>query len=241
MSRIEETDEFLTIGAAVTYSDAFDRIGRHWPDFGELLRRLGGGQVRNVGTIGGNIANGSPIGDTPPPLIALGAILLMDSADGPRELALETFFLEYGRQDRRPGEFVAAVRIPLPREGQRFGCYKLSKRFDQDISAVCAAFWITLGDDGLVGDARFAFGGMAAVPKRAPEAESAVIGGPWNDETIDLAMRRLDVDFAPITDHRASGRYRSLAARNLLYRFFLESSDSGTETRLPGMRGAADD
>ena len=238
LREVRKDDDSIFIGAAVPYAEAFDTLAEEWPDLGELIRRLGSLQIRNAGTIGGNIANGSPIGDMSPPLIALNARLYLGSASGTREMPLENFFLDYGRQDLRPGEFVAGVRVPRLETGQHFGCYKLSKRFDQDISSVCGAFRIVLADDGMVTDARLAFGGMAGVPKRAKAAEGAFENQPWNRDTVQRAMTALGTDFTPLSDHRASAAYRLLGAQNLLYRFYLETSECGVETRLPGMRGA---
>ncbi len=231
-------EEMLEIGATVTLSNAMPVLADHWPDLGELLRRFGSPQIRSVATVGGNIANGSPIGDLPPTLIALSARLVLGRNDGSREIALEDFFIDYGRQDLRPGEFVEAVRIPLPGPDERFACYKLSKRFDQDISAVCGAFHIRLGEDETVVAARFAYGGMAATPRRATTAEAALLGRPLDEPAVRDAMAALDQDFAPIDDHRASAAYRMLAARNLLYRFYLESSKTAMTTRLPGFGSA---
>ncbi len=231
-------EQMLEIGATVTLSNAMPVLADHWPDLGELLRRFGSPQIRSVATVGGNIANGSPIGDLPPTLIALSARLVLGRNDGSREIALEDFFIDYGRQDQQPGEFVEAVRIPLPGPDERFACYKLSKRFDQDISAVCGAFHIRLGEDETVVAARFAYGGMAATPRRATTAEAALLGRPLDEPAVRDAMAALDQDFAPIDDHRASAAYRMLAARNLLYRFYLESSKTAMTTRLPGFGSA---
>jgi xanthine dehydrogenase small subunit len=159
---------------------------------------------------------------------------------GRREIALEAFFLDYGRQDLRPGEFVEAVRLPLPTAGDRFHCYKLTKRFDQDISSVCGAFYLHVDDGGTVDAVRFAYGGMAGIPKRAPAAEAAVLGRRWDEAAVRGAMTALDGDFTPISDHRASSAYRTLSARNLLYKFYLESTGATVTARLPGLGGAAD-
>jgi len=240
LAEIRQDDGVLEIGAAVTYGDALPALAGHWPDLGELLRRLGSAQIRNVATIGGNIANGSPVGDMPPPLIALDACLVLGNEAGRREIALEDFFLDYGRQDLRPGEFVEALRVRLPVPGDRFCCYKLSKRFDQDISSVCGAFYLHVDDGGTVDAVRFAYGGMAGIPKRAPAAEAAVLGRRWDEATARRAMTALDGDFTPISDHRASSAYRILAARNLLYKFYLESTGATVPARVPGLGGAAD-
>jgi xanthine dehydrogenase small subunit len=192
-----------------------------------MISRLGAEQVRNAGTIGGNIANGSPIGDMPPALIALGARLVLGSSAGRREIPLEDFFIEYGKQDLQPGECVVAVVVPLPSPGQHFAVHKLSKRFDQDISAVCAGFCIRL-QEGKVADARICFGGMAGTPLRARSTEQALLGQLWNEETLPQVMTRaraaLAQDYSPLSDWRASREYRLLAAQNLLRRFFLETT-----------------
>jgi xanthine dehydrogenase small subunit len=216
---IAESASHLEIGAAAPYSDAMAAIGACHPDFGEVLRRLGSEQIRNAGTMGGNVANASPIGDTPPLLLALGASLVLRKRRERREVPLDDFFLGYRKTALAPGEFIARIRIPKPRAGLRFGAYKISKRFDQDISAVCAAFAVQI-DAGTVRLARVAFGGMAATPKRAAGCEAALIGRPWTEATVAAAAAALKRDFAPISDMRASARYRTAVARNLLWRFF---------------------
>jgi xanthine dehydrogenase small subunit len=177
LKALEETSEGLRIGAGVRYVDAIAAVSKLYPDLGLMMRRLGSTQVRNSGTIGGNIANGSPIGDMPPALIAAGATLVLRRGDEQREMALEDFFLDYGKQDRRPGEFVEAVTVPKLAADRIFKVFKLSKRFDQDISAVCGAFSLAI-EGGVVSDARIAFGGMAGTPKRAKACEAALIGQP---------------------------------------------------------------
>ncbi|MEW6392290.1 MAG: xanthine dehydrogenase small subunit [Pseudomonadota bacterium] len=231
LKTIEETPEAVRIGAGVRYVDAIDVFARLYPDLGRMMRRLGSTQVRNSGTIGGNIANGSPIGDMPPALIAAGATLVLRRGDERRELPLEAFFLEYGKQDRRPGEFVEAVIVPKLPAGWIFKVFKLSKRFDQDISAVCGAFSLAV-EAGVVTAARIAFGGMAGTPKRAVACETALIGQPWSAATIEAAMAALDTDYAPMSDMRASAAYRALAARNMLRKVFLESVSPDIETRV---------
>lgn len=231
LKALNETEEGLWIGAGVRYVDAIAAVAKLYPDLGAMMRRLGSTQVRNSGTIGGNIANGSPIGDMPPALIAAGARLVLRRGGERREMALEAFFLDYGKQDRRPGEFVEAVIAPRLDAGRIFRVFKLSKRFDQDISAVCGAFSL-LVEDGVVRDARVAFGGMAGTPKRAQACEVALIGQPWTEATVEAAMGALDADYTPMSDMRASAAYRSLAARNMLRKVLLESQDPGVETRI---------
>jgi xanthine dehydrogenase small subunit len=225
--RIDENA--IRIGAAVSLTEMQELIADYHPDFSEMIRRYGSTQVRNAATIGGNIANGSPIGDGPPALIALGAILHLRKGDVTRDLPLEDFFVSYGKQDIEAGEFVEAVSIP--RQIDNLKCYKISKRFDQDISAVCGCFNITVVD-GVVSDARIAFGGMAATPKRASAVEAALADQPWTDATIKAAVALFDQDYTPMSDMRASAEYRLLIARNLLLRYFAESQLGQNYTRV---------
>jgi xanthine dehydrogenase small subunit len=232
LKAITREDGWLRIGAGVRYVEALETLAELYPDLGRMMRRLGSTQVRNSGTIGGNIANGSPIGDMPPPLIALGAELVLRKGDARRTIALEDFFIAYGRQDRAAGEFVEAVRVPLDLGGALFKVFKLSKRFDQDISAVCGAFAIEVRG-GVVASARIAFGGMAGTPKRAAACEAALVGQPWSPATIDTAVLALDCDFSPLTDARASAAYRALAAGNMLRKVFIETDQPDVATRVP--------
>jgi xanthine dehydrogenase small subunit len=231
LQNITVDDTGITLGAGVTYSHAFETIAEHFPPFGRLIDRVGGQQVRNMGTIGGNIANGSPIGDTPPALIALGATVTLRSSTGSRPLPLESYFIDYGKQDRLSGEFVEKLFIPLPATESHYAVYKISKRRDEDISALCAAFHLKLADDGTVAEIRLAFGGMAGTPKRAVHLEAALTGKPWTQDTIDEARDALDNDFSPLTDWRATAEYRQLTAKNLLTRFFLETSGTPHELK----------
>lgn len=221
---IAEDDDGITIGAAVRYTEARDALSRLHPDLGELVRRIGGLQVRNAGTIGGNIANGSPIGDMPPALIALGAELTLRRGGERRTMPLEQFFQSYGVQDRLPGEFVESIRIPRPDVGTLIRIVKLSKRFDSDISALCGAFALQI-EDGRVLSARIAFGGMAGIPARAPACEAALTGADWTEETAEAAARALANDYRPLDDLRGSAAYRTVAAGNLLRRMWLESEE----------------
>jgi xanthine dehydrogenase small subunit len=231
LKALDEMSEGLRIGAGVRYVDAIGAVSKLYPDLALMMRRLGSTQVRNSGTIGGNIANGSPIGDMPPALIAAGATLILRRGDERRELPLEDFFLDYGKQDRRPGEFVEAVIAPKLAADRIFKVFKLTKRFDQDISAVCGAFSLGV-EDGVVTDARIAFGGMAGTPKRARACETALIGQAWTEATIEVGMAALDTDYAPMSDMRASAAYRSLTARNMLRKVFLESQAPDAQTRV---------
>ncbi len=251
------------------------------------MRCWGGEQVRNAGTIGGNIANGSPIGDLPPALIALDATLVLARTSSPhpeeprsgvskddpadsgtsfetqgsrlapqdegsenltrRSIPLERFFIGYREQDRRPGEFVEAVLVPKLADGALFHASKVSKRFDEDISAVCGAFWLMLGSDGRFSEARLAYGGMAGIPggmagtpKRAKAAEAALVGQRWDDKAVTTAIAALPQDFTPLDDMRASAHYRLKIAGNLLRRFVIETTQAQTQTRVAGLLAEAD-
>ncbi|RFU14681.1 xanthine dehydrogenase small subunit [Rhodobacteraceae bacterium W635] len=216
---IEDTPGGLRLGAMVTFTDLLPVMAERHPSFAELLRRFASVQVRNAATIGGNIANGSPIGDSPPALIALDAQLHLRKGDARRTIPLEAFFLDYGKQDRAPGEFVEAITIPD--QPDRLRCYKLSKRFDQDISAICGCLSVTV-EGGTVTAARLAYGGMAGIPKRATHVEAALVGQPWTEASVRAAMAAYSQDFTPLSDMRASAAYRLETAANMLLRYFHE-------------------
>ncbi len=216
---IEESPQGLCLGAGVRYAEAHDALARLHSDLGELVRRIGGLQVRNSGTVCGNIANGSPIGDGPPALIALGAELTLRSAAGRRTMPMEDYYLDYGKQDRRPGEFVESVFVPRPKDGTLVHIFKLSRRFDSDISAVLGAFALTV-EEGAITAARVAFGGMAATPRRASHCEAALVGQPFAESTIAVAAEALCADFSPLTDVRGTAAYRVEAASAMLWRLW---------------------
>lgn len=219
LKAIEETPDGVRLGAGVRYAEAHRALARLHPDLGELVRRIGGLQVRSSATVCGNIANGSPIGDGPPALIALGAELTLRSAAGRRTMPLEAYFLDYGKQDRKPGEFVESVFVPRPATGTVVHVSKLSRRFDSDISAVLGAFALTV-EAGVITAARVAFGGMAATPRRAAGCEAALVGQPFSEATIKAAAVALKSDFSPLTDVRGSAAYRIEAASALLWRLW---------------------
>jgi xanthine dehydrogenase small subunit len=219
------------IGAGATHAEAM-AVVQH-PALTELWRRFAGLQVRNAGTVGGNIANGSPVGDLAPALMALGATLQLRRGEVERQLPLDAFFLAYGRQDRQPGEILVAIDVVLPADPDDLSIHKVSKRFDDDISAVCGAFNIRVVA-GRVLSARIAFGGMAATPKRALAVEAALIGKPWTAATVDAARSAFSTDFAPISDARASAAYRLQVAQNLLQRTFIQRTQSHVQTHLVG-------
>ena len=219
---ITERDGRLVIGAAASLEDAWRALVARWPQLEELWLRFAGPPVRHAGTMGGNIANGSPIGDAAPVLIALDAGLVLRRGAQERRLPLNDFYVDYMKNRLEPGEFVQAIEVPLPRAGERVRAYKIAKRFDCDISAVCAGFAISLDGD-TVRAARLAFGGMAAVVRRAAGAERAIVGQPWSEATLQDAVAALAQDFEPLSDMRASAAYRCRMAGNLLRRFWLET------------------
>jgi xanthine dehydrogenase small subunit len=224
LKRIEADASMLTLGAAASLEDAYSALVADYPELAELARRFASLPIRNAGTLGGNVANGSPIGDSMPALIALGAQVVLRRDKASRTLPLDAFYLGYQKTALEPGEFLAAVRVPRARARLRFRTYKVSKRYDQDISAVCGAFALEI-DSGQIVSVRIAFGGMSATPQRAARAEAALAGAAWNEASARRAMDALEQDFVPLTDMRASSRYRMAVARNLLWRFHLETRD----------------
>jgi xanthine dehydrogenase small subunit len=234
---VDETPAGVLMGARATFADTHAAMARIDPDLGELWRRIGSRQVRNSGTVCGNIANGSPIGDSPPALIALGATLELRLGEQARTLPLESFFIDYGRQDRRPGEIVTGLYVPRLDPNQVFRAFKISKRFDQDISSVLCAVRLTMADERIV-EARVAFGGMAATPKRAAKTEIALLGArPDAPGTWAAALRALADDFTPLSDMRASADYRREVARALLAKALVEMGGTpDARTRITGAR-----
>ncbi|HVI88635.1 MAG TPA: xanthine dehydrogenase small subunit [Dongiaceae bacterium] len=237
---VDDQPDRLTLGAAVTYERAEASLAAIDPDIGELLRRLGAKQVRSSGTVGGNIANGSPIGDTPPVLIALGAEITLRQGAATRRLPLQDFYIDYGKQDRRPGEILWTIAIPKLRADEAFRCYKISKRFDQDISAVMAAFKFQIENQRIIG-ARIAYGGMAGIPKRAAAAEAALIGQQLDQpEGWSAALAAIATEFQPIDDMRATAAYRLQVAQALLQKALLEIAGTATsDSRITGHRARA--
>jgi xanthine dehydrogenase small subunit len=220
LATINERDGRLRIGAGATLEAAWRALVARWPQLADLWRRFGSPPVRHAGTMGGNVANGSPIGDSAPVLMALGASLELRRGAAVRTLALEDFYTGYMTNRLEPGEFVQAIVVPLAPRTLR--AYKVAKRFDCDISAVCGAFALEL-DGGVVRDARLVYGGMAAVVQRAARTEAALCGRAWDEAALHDAMHALGAEFTPLTDMRASAAYRLHAARQLLHRCWLET------------------
>jgi xanthine dehydrogenase small subunit len=212
----------LHIGAAASLEVAWQALVAEWPVLRDLWLRFASLPIRHAGTMGGNVANGSPIGDSAPVLMALGATLVLQRGAVQRQLPLEDFYLGYMKNALQAGEFVHSLQVPLPSANQRLRAYKISKRFDCDISAVCMAAALDL-DGECIATARIALGGMAATVKRARAAEAALVGRPWTEATLQAAQAALAQDFQPLSDMRASAGYRLQVAQNLLRRFWLET------------------
>ncbi len=235
LKRLAIGAERLEIGAGVTLTDAFAALTAFEPQWAELARRFASTPVKNAGTLGGNVANGSPIGDSMPALIALGCRIVLQKGDATREMLLEDFYLDYQKTALQRGEFVRSLIVDAPNAPlQRlFRSYKVAKRLDQDISAVAAGLAVHLDDEGLIRRARLAFGGMAATPKRAAACEAAMLGRPWSLDTVRLGMAALKEDFTPFSDVRASSAYRLSVAANLLQRFWLETAQAPASSAAP--------
>jgi len=231
LKRIEKTASHLEIGAATPLTACYGALNEEYPDFGALLHRFASLQIRNQGTLGGNIGNASPIGDSPPLLIALGAQIVLCKGETRRTLNLEDYFIDYRVTARQESEFIEKIIVPRASAEQLFRAYKVSKRLDDDISAVCAAFNLRV-ENGVIADARLAFGGMAAIPKRAAHCEAVLQGAPFNNAVIERACAALAEDFTPLSDFRASKEYRLLSAQNLLRKYFIELQTPHIETRV---------
>ncbi len=225
LKNIQSSASDITIGAAVSLTDAFQALQLHYPQLTDLFRRFASKPIRNAGTLVGNVANGSPIGDSMPILLCLQAELILRKGENRRELALDQFYLGYQQKDLSPGELIEAIRIPLNINHYKLASYKISKRYDQDISAVCGAFVIALDEAGKVTHIRLAFGGMAAIPARAHQTESFLLGKQWDEQMVSEAGLKLAEDYSPLTDVRATSSYRLKIAQNLLRRFYLETKD----------------
>ena len=228
LTQITLSEQTIELGAAVTYSQAAEYLIEFYPDLKELIERLGSLQVRNQGTIAGNIGNASPIGDMPPVLIAMGAELVLRKGNTTRVVAVEDYFVKYKVTVLQTSEFIEKIIIPRPQQNTQFKAYKISKRLEDDISATCGAFNIQI-KNGHVVDIAIAFGGMAEIPKRAIHCEQALINQVWSEQTLELAIDEMAKDFTPISDFRASAEYRLLVSQNMLRRLFLEIQD-GTQT-----------
>jgi xanthine dehydrogenase small subunit len=222
LRRIEDYPNHIAIGAAVTLADAYAALSADRPQLATFAARFAGLPVRNSGTLGGNIANGSPIGDSMPLLIALKANIVLMSVRGFRDMPLEKLYTGYRQNVMAADEVLAWVKVPTAVAGEKMSVYKISKRYDDDISAVCLAINLRI-DGGIVSSASIGAGGVAATPVRAVKTEAALTGQPWSLATVQQAMATLRAEFSPISDMRASAAYRSQVLGNLLQRYWLES------------------
>jgi xanthine dehydrogenase small subunit len=223
---IKEQDQSIWIGAGVSLEAAFVRIVQHYPELKELQQRFASLPVRKSGTLCGNVANGSPIGDSMPILIAINTTIVLRQGQTTRELNLEDFYLGYQQKNLQPGEFVEAIKIPYPSKNDHIASYKVSKRYEQDISAICFGAKVIV-ENGLIQSIRIAFGGMAATPKRAVQIEKFLINKPWSLEVMQAAAEMIEQDFQPLSDLRATTSYRLQVAKNLFNRFYQDVNQTG--------------
>mgnify|MGYP000403610311 FL=1 len=228
LTHLKETDSEIVIGSAVPYSKFIDILHHYYPEMGEMIERIGSKQVRNTGTLGGNIGNASPIGDMPPALIALGATMTLHKSGVERTILVEDYFVDYKKTVLEPSEFIKSIQIKKPTANQTLKLYKISKRIDDDISAVLAAFFIEQ-EERKITKIRMAFGGMAAIPKRAPVTEAILLGNSLSRESVARAKEALETDFQPITDVRASDQYRMRVAQNLIEKCQIELQSTNTK------------
>jgi len=229
LKRVAEVNGELYIGAGASLEAAFAALARHAPSLTDVWLRFASPPIRHAGTMGGNVANGSPIGDSPPVLMALDAQIELRRGERVRRMPLTDFYVDYMKNRLDPGEFVQGLAVPLAAFERTLRAYKISKRFDCDISALCAGFAIQL-DGCIVREVRLAYGGMAATVKRAAQAEAALVGQPWSQASVNAAKAALALDFQPMSDMRASATYRLQVAQNLVQRLWLETR---TENPLP--------
>lgn len=239
LTQIDESEEAIIIGSALPYSKFIDTLHQYYQDLGSMIERIGSKQIRNSGTLGGNIGNASPIGDMPPALIALGATMTLHCDGVERTILVEDFFVDYKKTVLQQAEFIKSIQIPKPKKNQILKLYKISKRIDDDISSVLAAFFIETtpsvvqaNTEKMITKVRFAFGGMAATPKRAFNTESVLLGKNLTKKSVAAAKKALEKDFQPMSDVRASDRYRMKVAQNLIEKCFIELQNNIIETRV---------
>lgn len=231
LNRLIETEQQLIIGAAVPYTRLTSLLEKYYPELAQMIERIGSKQIRNSGTLGGNIGNASPIGDMPPALIALGSKMTLRRGNELRTIAIEDYFSGYKQTILAESEFIEAIFIDKPRPDQTLKVYKISKRFDDDISALLMAIFVEV-DNNKIKQIRIAFGGMAAIPKRAMNCEAALINQELSQKQVLLAMQALSKDFQPLSDVRASADYRMKVAQNLLQRFYFEMTNKAIKTQV---------
>jgi len=220
LNYIKNNKEFIEVGATTPLIEFEIYIKKYYPDFNKILRRYGSTQIRNVATIAGNIATASPIGDNLPLLLALDSKVVLQGIKKNKILPINDFFISYRKTKLKPGQFIHSIRIPIP-DNNIFKAYKISKRFDDDISSVCAAFNLKIEKQKII-NVKIAYGGMSAIPKRATYCEKVLLNSSITKEVIEKAKNALEKDFVPVSDMRASRNYRNVIAKNLLEKCFLE-------------------
>ena len=226
---ITETKNEIMIGAAVPLTKVFSIFEKNYPDFGLLLQRFASQQIRNLASFGGNLANASAVADTPPALLVWDACFVLAKGAKTRTIPAKDFFIGYKKTLLQKGEFIEQIQIPKPKKNQYFRIYKISKRIDDDISALCGAFNLELDSKGSIAKIAIAFSGMSAFPKRAAATERALIGKLWEEKTILATMKTLQKDYSPISDLRATKEYRNAVSQNLLYKFYLETKTENSK------------
>jgi len=217
---IKEKNGNIEVGASTSLKEFELFIKKYYPDFNLILKRYGSDQIRNVGTIAGNIVTASPIGDTLPLLLSLDAKIVLQKISNKKVLPLKKFFISYRKTRLKKGEFIHSIIIPIFKKNI-FKAYKISKRVDDDISTVCASFNLEIINNKIK-NVKIAYGGMAPIPKRAINCEKTLVNSSLSEESFNKAMKKLERDFAPIDDMRASKSYRMEIAKNLLIKCFLE-------------------
>jgi xanthine dehydrogenase small subunit len=229
LRRIDHTNDRVSFGGAVTWEECLPVLQEFWPSFATLVRRFGSTQIRAMGTMAGNLANASPIGDGAPCLIALGAEITLANTGGERTLPLDTFFLGYRKSELAADEIIKSVSVAKPHLNQQFRTYKISKRYDQDISTVCGAFNLETNGPEIT-TARIAYGGMAATPMRCRAAEEALTGRRLDDSSaLETAKSAIEGTFTPLSDMRGTADYRARVAVNLLDRLILDIAGETVE------------
>ena len=226
LARCQDMGDQLWLGAGVTFSQAEAELADAFPSFAHLLHRIGSRQIRNMGTLGGNIANASPIGDTPPVFLALDATLEIDGINGRREVAIKDFYLGYKKTVLEPGEYLRAIRVNKLQADEVLWQHKVSKRYDDDISAVMFALFLKT-EHGIIRQARLACGGMAATPLLAAKTNAALTGKPFTLATFEQAAACIEQDYQPLSDVRATNTYRLQVSKNLLLKSFIELTQEG--------------
>jgi xanthine dehydrogenase small subunit len=237
LKQLTESETNFSLGAASVLSELEDFSKTRMPSLHRMLRYFGSRQIKHRATLGGNVCSASPIGDLAPVLLSLGAVAVLLSARGQRRVALDKFFVGYRKTALERGEVLGAIEVPKSTPGARVVSYKVSKRRELDISSVSAGLWVLVNSAGLVESARFAFGGMAAVPARATQTEQFLIGKEWSLSNIRAARKELAKDFTPLSDHRGSAAWRLLVAQNFLDGFFMETKTQLAPALQPGHVG----